>query len=524
MNQENRPKLLILGYARHGKDTVAEMLRDQYGLRFMSSSEFCGREALWHQWGISKYNTFEEMFEDRHNNRVLWMEMISAYNTPDKTRTASTMFERGFDMYVGMRRQDELDACMEAKLFDSIIWVDRSQHQPVETGSMDITLPTSHAEFIVNNNGSLQSLEQQVAEIVHDLTVRRGFHWRLPEEIDMPLRKMAMGHLSKVEQLRQEAAKEEMQYSFNLEDVSPGLEYRPGERQAIPEIPTIMPKIEPQATEEVDLRSTPDGAVQVLDNGYVALVDVMGTDDDIAEAARLSYGRGTKKARDNSGLIRYLYSHAHTSPFEMVEMKFQMRLPIFVMRQWVRHRTANLNEYSGRYSVMPRLFYVPEPHQIMGQSQVNKQGSEGNLPQIEAAAMCEQIRMMSDSCFNLYEDFLERGMSREMARIVLPLNTYTEIMWKMDLNNMLKFLWLRDDSHAQPEIQAFAKVIAQMVEDNFPKTYAAYKESRQSITLNKRELLAIITGDRSVLSKSETAKSEQLQRELQEWIQAEMLK
>jgi len=250
----------------------------------------------------------------------------------------------------------------------------------------------------------------------------------------------------------------------------------------------------------------------------------MGTDDDIAEAARLSYGRGTKKARDNSGLIRYLYSHAHTSPFEMVEMKFQMRLPIFVMRQWVRHRTANLNEYSGRYSVMPRMWYTPEPEQIMGQDTVNKQGSSGGLQPIVQETVQRMIWEQANQCFNTYEEMLAMGVSREMARIVLPLNTYTEIMWKMDLNNMLKFLWLRDDSHAQPEIQAFAKVIAQMVEDNFPKTYAAYKESRESITLSKRELLAIITGDRSALSKSETVKSESLQRDLQEWIRAEMVK
>lgn len=505
---EKRPKLLILGYGRHGKDTVAEILRDQYGLRFKSSSEFVGEECLWDQWGKAVYPTFEAMFKDRHNHRELWMQMISAYNTPDKTRTASTMFERGFDMYVGMRRQDELDACKAAGVFDKIIWVQRPGF-PQETGSMDITPESAGMDYMLLNDSDLRYLEERVAHLVHDLTTVEGFHWRLPEMIDMPLRKLAMEHVSNVEKLRTKAASEEMKYKDFDILTSP---------------PLIQPDIKPEAVEEVDLVAVPDDAVQVLDHGYVALVDVMGTDDDIAEAARLSYGRGTKKARDNSGLIRYLYSHAHTSPFEMVEMKFQMRLPIFVMRQWVRHRTANLNEYSGRYSVMPRLFYVPEPHQIMGQSQVNKQGSEGKLPQIEAAAMCEQIRMMSDSCFNLYEDFLERGMSREMARIVLPLNTYTEIMWKMDLNNMLKFLWLRDDSHAQPEIQAFAKVIAQMVEENFPKTYAAYKESRESITLSKRELLAIITGDRSALSKSETSKSEQLQRELQEWIRAEMLK
>lgn len=484
---ENRPKLLILGYGRHGKDTVAEILRDQYGLRFKSSSEFVGEECLWDQWGKAVYPTFEAMFEDRHNHRELWMQMISAYNTPDKTRTASTMFERGFDMYVGMRRQDELDACKEAGIFDKIIWVQRPGF-PEETGSMDITPESAGMDYMLMNDGDLRCLEERVAHLVHDMTMVEGFHWRLPEQLEMPLRKMAMEHVSEVEKLR------------------------------------VQPDIKPEMVGEVDLMAVPDNAVQVLDHGYVALVDVMGTDDDIAEAARLSYGRGTKKARDNSGLIRYLYSHAHTSPFEMVEMKFQMRLPIFVMRQWVRHRTANLNEYSGRYSVMPRLFYVPDLSAIMGQDTVNKQGSSGELPVNVVGATQRIIWEQSNQCFNTYEEMLAMGVSREMARIVLPLNTYTEIMWKMDLNNMLKFLWLRDDSHAQPEIQAFAKVIAQMVEENFPKTYAAYKESRESITLSKRELLAIITGDRSALSKSETAKSENLQRDLQEWIRAEMVK
>ncbi|AWY09380.1 thymidylate synthase [Ruegeria phage vB_RpoP-V13] len=504
---EKRPKLLILGYGRHGKDTVAEILRDQYGLRFKSSSEFVGEECLWDQWGKAVYPTFEAMFEDRHNHRELWMQMISAYNTPDKTRTASTMFERGFDMYVGMRRQNELDACKAAGVFDKIIWVQRPGF-PVETGSMDITPESAGMDYMIMNDGDLRCLEERVAHLVHDLTTVEGFHWRLPKMIDMPLRKLAMEHVSNVEKLRAEAETEEMKYKdFDILTS-----------------PMVQPDIKPQAVEEVDLMATPDNAVQVLDHGYVALVDVMGTDDDIAEAARLSYGRGTKKARDNSGLIRYLYSHAHTSPFEMVEMKFQMRLPIFVMRQWVRHRTANLNEYSGRYSVMPRMWYTPEPEQIMGQDTVNKQGSSGGLQPIVQETVQRMIWEQANQCFNTYEEMLAMGVSREMARIVLPLNTYTEIMWKMDLNNMLKFLWLRDDSHAQPEIQAFAKVIAQMVEDNFPKTYAAYKESRESITLSKRELLAIITGDRSALSKSETVKSESLQRDLQEWIRAEMVK
>lgn len=464
---EKRPKLLILGYARHGKDSVAEIMRDLFGLKFISSSVFCGQEALWNQWGIAKYSSFDEMFEDRHNHRVLWMEMISAYNTPNKTRTAKTMFERGYDLYVGMRRQDELDACREANCFDKVIWVDRPDY-PVETGSMDITKESAKPDFIISNDGTLEDLTRKVGEVIHQIHLE-GFIWRIEEPIN---------------------------------------------EATVAKIPQ---------SEEVDLLVIPEGAKKVLDHGYVALMDVFGSDDDIVEAARLSYGRGTSKKRDNTGLIRYLYSHHHTSPFEMAELKFQMRLPIFVMRQLVRHRTANLNEYSGRYSEMPRLFYVPNVEDIKGQSTINKQGSEGVLPEEQATIMRNEIISMSEAAFDLYQDLLDQKMSREMARIVLPLNTYTEIVWKMDLNNMLKFLWLRDDGHAQPEIRVYAQAIAEAVQMNFPKTYAAYLESRESVTLSKKELYAILTGDRSTLSKSETAKSFALQEELNDWIKRQFV-
>lgn len=286
----------------------------------------------------------------------------------------------------------------------------------------------------------------------------------------------------------------------------------------------MNPTMNPESMEEpVDLFTQPADSISVLDHGYVALIDVMGTDDDIAEAARLSYGRGTKKVNKNEGLIRYLYSHQHTSPFEMVEMKFQMRLPIFVMRQWVRHRTANLNEYSGRYSIMPRLFYIPRPWQIKGQHKVNKQASGYSLEEDIAYLANELILKASNQAFDTYDHLLKLGVSREMARIVLPLNTYTEIVWKMDLNNMLKFLWLRDDEHAQPEIQAYAKVIASFVEEKFPMTYKAYMESRQSFTLTKEELIALMTGDRSKLSKSQTARSEDLQRQIQQWLMSDLV-
>jgi len=162
-----KPRLLILGYARHGKDTVAEMLRDKHGFKFVSSSEFVGREIIWENWGKIRYPTFEAMFEDRVNWRVQWMEMISLYNTPDKSKTARTMLERGYDMYVGMRRLDELEASRD--LFDHIVWVDRSTYLPQETGSMDITRENAKPDYVIYNNGTLEDLERAVDDFCNSL-------------------------------------------------------------------------------------------------------------------------------------------------------------------------------------------------------------------------------------------------------------------------------------------------------------------------------------------------------------------
>ena len=159
-----RPRLLILGYARHGKDTVAEILHRKHGFRFISSSEFVGREIIWEQWGQFRYATFEAMFEDRVSWRELWMQMIAAFNSPQKDRTARTMLERGYDLYVGMRRCDELQASRH--LFDHIIWVDRSKHLPPETGSMDITRENAQPDFVIDNNGTLEDLENNVEELM----------------------------------------------------------------------------------------------------------------------------------------------------------------------------------------------------------------------------------------------------------------------------------------------------------------------------------------------------------------------
>lgn len=501
---ENRPKLLIIGHARHGKDTVAEMLRDQYGLSFASSSHFVAERCIWPTWGAERYDSFDEMFEDRVNHRELWSNLINAYNTPDLARTGREMIrDLGLDMYIGMRDKNEYQECMNQQVFDVVVWVDGSRRKPPEDNPK-MTMTQDMADVTIDNNGTLEDLEANVAAFVMDLN-KHGFSWVIEQEQKPPacVRTLA--------DIRREAEKEEMAYQPDFNQPHP-----------LDPVPTPTPVILPEKVsepEEIDMMLVPDDAVQVLDHGYVSLMDVFGTDDDIAEAARLSYGRGTKKVNKNAGLINYLYSHAHTSPFEMVEMKFQMRLPIFVMRQWVRHRTANLNEYSGRYSIMPRLWYTPEPEAILLQDTVNKQGSSGALDRAVQEEVSRQIWETSNNAFNQYEDMVHtKKVSREMARIVLPLNTYTEIVWKMDLNNMLKFLWLRDDSHAQPEIQAFARVIAQMVEDNFPLTYAAYLQSRESITFTRDELLALMTGDRSKLSKSQTAKSFEVQEKVKAWL------
>lgn len=451
---DKRPRILIIGNGRHGKDTVAEMLRDTYGLKFESSSEFVGRHALWKAWGEERYPTFEAMYEDRHNFRSLWKNLIEAYNTPDATKTSRGMLDdNGLDMYVGMRSRMEFEASKH--LYDIIVWVDRSDVLPPEDFS-SMELSSDDADWFLDNNLGLEELEGSVYYLFEELEAR-GFSWAKPLE-----------EYSKV-----------------------ASQYR------------AMPKVE--EPEQVDLMETPEGAISVLDHGYIKLVDVMGTDADVAAAARLSYGRGTKKVNKDEGLIRYLYNNHHTSPFEMCEIKVQMRLPIFVMRQLVRQRTANLNEYSGRYSEMPRLFYIPDVHQIRVQHATNKQGS-GEPIDLEDAKLIQMI--MKDSCnrsFDAYEKLLEAKVARETAREVLPLNTYTECVWKLDLNNLFKFLWLRDDSHAQYEIRVYAEVIARFVEENFPLSYAAYKRKRESVTLNQDQLHAIMTGDYSTLPKGEAA-------------------
>jgi thymidylate synthase (FAD) len=217
--------------------------------------------------------------------------------------------------------------------------------------------------------------------------------------------------------------------------------------------------------------------IKVLDQGFVRLVDYMGSDDAIVEAARVSYGHGTKKKREDRGLIRYLLRHQHTTPFEMVEFKFHVKLPIFVARQWIRHRTANVNEYSGRYSVMEDQFYVPPVSEIKHQSVTNRQGRDEKEVDPELAGrFVEYLNTTHRELYDQYVKFIDAGIAREIARIGLPLSLYTQWYWKIDLHNLLHFLKLRLDTHAQAEIREYAAAMAQMVKAIVPVAWEAFKD------------------------------------------------
>ncbi|MBD3803592.1 MAG: FAD-dependent thymidylate synthase, partial [Thioclava sp.] len=201
-------------------------------------------------------------------------------------------------------------------------------------------------------------------------------------------------------------------------------------------------------------------AHEVLDHGLVRVIDYMGDDAAICQAARVSYGRGTKAVSNDTGLIRYLMRHWHSTPFEMCEVKFHVKLPVFVARQWIRHRTANVNEYSARYSILDREFYIPAPDQLAAQSTVNNQGRGAVLEGAEAARVLDILREDAMRAYDHYEDMLtpdedagKQGLARELARMNLPANVYTQWYWKIDLHNLFHFLRLRADHHAQYEIR-----------------------------------------------------------------------
>ncbi len=222
----------------------------------------------------------------------------------------------------------------------------------------------------------------------------------------------------------------------------------------------------------------PPGAIPCLDKGFIRLVDAMGGDAAIVQAARVSYGKGTKKVSQDRGLIRYLMRHRHTTPFEMVELKFHCKMPIFVARQWVRHRTANINEYSLRYSEARNEFYIPHPEHIQFQSNVNKQGRAEEVPSELKQKVQEYFTELSSLCFQRYQELQDTGIARELARAILPVNIYTEWYWKNDLHNTFHFLHLRMDDHAQLEIREYAHAMARLVKEVAPLAYEAFEDYR----------------------------------------------
>ena len=220
----------------------------------------------------------------------------------------------------------------------------------------------------------------------------------------------------------------------------------------------------------------PEDAIKCLDKGFVRLVDSMGGDDAIVQAARVSYGKGTSKVSQDRGLIRYLMRHRHTTPFEMVEFKFHCKMPIFVARQWVRHRTANINEYSLRYSEARDEFYYPDPKHIQLQSALNKQGRAGKIPKKLTDKVIQYFKEISERSFEMYQELNEAGLARELIRAILPVNLYTEWYWKNDLHNLLHFISLRSDSHAQYEIRVFSDAMAESMQKVAPFAWEAYQD------------------------------------------------
>ena len=264
-------------------------------------------------------------------------------------------------------------------------------------------------------------------------------------------------------------------------------------------------------------------AIPVLDHGFIRVVDYMGDDAAICQAARVSYGKGTKSVQNDEGLIRYLMRHWHSTPFEMCEVKLHVKLPVFVARQWIRHRTANVNEYSARYSILDREFYIPAPEHIAAQSVVNNQGRGEALTGAEAARVLDILKTDSERSYNNYQamisDDSQRGLARELARMNLPTNIYTQWYWKVDLHNLLHFLRLRADAHAQYEIRVYADAICSVVADWVPFAYAAFEDYRLGgATLSETALECVrrmlkgeaVTQETSGMSKGEWREFEQL--------------
>jgi thymidylate synthase (FAD) len=292
----------------------------------------------------------------------------------------------------------------------------------------------------------------------------------------------------------------------------------------MPLTPDQLAEIEAaRATPRPTLRAVSDGmeahlyrAHEVLDHGFIRVIDYMGDDAAIVQAARVSYGAGTKHVSNDEGLIRYLMRHWHSTPFEMCEIKLHVKLPVFVARQWIRHRTANVNEYSARYSILDREFYIPAPEHLAAQSTVNNQGRGEVLTGEEAARVLEMLKSDAGRAYDHYQEMLsqdgQQGLARELARMNLPANIYTQWYWKVDLHNLFHFLRLRADAHAQYEIRVYAEAICRVVADWVPIAYGAFQDYRMGgVTLSSkavdcvRRMLKgeVVTQETSGMSKGE---------------------
>ena len=239
--------------------------------------------------------------------------------------------------------------------------------------------------------------------------------------------------------------------------------------------------------------------IKVLDHGFIRVIDYMGDDAAVVQAARVSYGKGTKTVSEDAGLINYLMRHRHTTPFEMCEIKLHVKLPIFVARQWIRHRTGSFNEYSARYSILDKEYYIPSSSTLGKQSSVNKQGrGELTLSEEDAHVIQQMIEGHSERSYSMYETLLNEGslgLARELARMVLPINFYSQWYWKVDLKNLLDFLNLRTDPHAQYEIRVYADEIEKILKEWLPITYGAYKKHmKDGVNLSAEAIEVIRSG------------------------------
>ena len=265
-------------------------------------------------------------------------------------------------------------------------------------------------------------------------------------------------------------------------------------------------------------------AIPVLDHGFIRVVDYMGNDTSIVQAARVSYGKGTKKVNTDAGLIKYLMRHWHSTPFEMCEIKYHVKLPIFIARQWIRHRTANVNEYSARYSILDKEFYLPNQENLAAQSQINRQGRGDVLKGDQAKQVLDLLKNDANQTYNNYETMLNErydgsvidenkiGLARELARMNLTLNTYTQWYWKTDLLNLINFLRLRADNHAQYEIRTYAEAMLDTLKKWVPITYEAFMDYRVGGTevssKGKIVIQKLIKGENVTVEKSGLSKRE----------------